>query len=215
MKKVLLIILLILSLTSCKDTKTKEIEIPEINDKIVESYIDTNPIKIGIYDTNKLIKEFKTWTTNNLQDIGVFNIYFTDKEYLDSTWIKYNFNKYYNEYKDISNYKIGFYVSFEADDKKIEKNILGPKDTFVLTPYIYNYLYDDVHQADGAWYSHIEEKDMKDNTVFSSIKLFSADIGSKIKYPITLKVFTYDSEDDFDESGFYRGNSSYTITIIK
>lgn len=215
MKKVLLIILLILSLTSCKDNKTKEIEIPEINDKIVESYIDTNPIKIGIYKNNKLLKDYKTETTNNLQDIGVFNIYFTDKEYLDSTWIKYNFNKYYNEYKDISNYKIGFYVSFEADGKKIEKNILSPKDTFVLTPYIYNYLYDDVHQADGAWYSHIEPEDMKDNTVFSSIKLFSADIGSKIKYPITLKVFTYDSEDDFDESGFYRGNSSYTITIIK
>ena len=83
-----------------------------------------------------------------------------------------------------------------------------------MTPYLYNYLYDDIHQEDGVWYSHIEPEDMKENTIFSSIKLYSAQEGSKIKYPINLTVFTYDSNDDFNELGYYRGNSYYTITII-
>ena len=81
-----------------------------------------------------------------------------------------------------------------------------------MEPYLYVYLYDDVHQPDGTWYSHLEPVDMKDNTVFSSIKLYFAQQGSKISSPITLTVFTYD-EDDIDSSGKYKGTSKYTITI--
>ena len=54
---------------------------------------------------------------------------------------------------------------------------------------------------------------MKDNTIISSIKLFLAQEGKKITSPITLTVFTYDSDDDFTEDNHYRGISSYTVII--
>lgn len=214
MKKYLILIILLLTITSCKDDKTENIEVPEINETTITPYIDNNPIKVGLYQNNKLIKEYKTPTNENHKEIGVFNILYTNEEQLNNNSIKYNFNKYYNQYKNIDNYKIGFYISFEAEGKKIEKTILGPEDKHSMTPYLYNYLYDDIHQEDGVWYSHIEPEDMKENTIFSSIKLYSAQEGSKIKYPINLTVFTYDSNDDFNELGYYRGNSYYTITII-
>ena len=53
---------------------------------------------------------------------------------------------------------------------------------------------------------------MKENTIISSIKLFTAHKGTSITSPITLTAFTYDSEDDFKDNK-YRGTSSYTITI--
>ena len=37
----------------------------------------------------------------------------------------------------------------------------------------------------------------------------------KVTSPITLKVFTYDDEEDFDEDGHYRGISSHTLIINK
>ena len=82
-----------------------------------------------------------------------------------------------------------------------------------MTPYLYIYLYDDVNQASGTYYNHLEPSDMKDNTIYSSIKLFLAQEGIKITSPITMTVFTYDTEDDITEDNHYRGNSSYTITI--
>ena len=73
-------------------------------------------------------------------------------------------------------------------------------------------MYDDVHQADGAFYSHLEMSDVKDNTIYSSIKLTGIETAN-IESPITLTVFTYDGDEDFDSDGNYRGNSKYTITI--
>ena len=54
---------------------------------------------------------------------------------------------------------------------------------------------------------------MNESTIISSIKIFSAETGTKITSPITLTVFTYDNLDDITEDNHYRGNSSYTITI--
>ena len=98
-------------------------------------------------------------------------------------------------------------------EKEYRKVVLDPDVEFALTPYIYIYLYDDVHQPDGSWYSHITKDDYKEDTVFSSIKLYMAEKSEEITSPITVKVFTYDSEEDFDEEGNYRGISSHTLTI--
>ena len=57
------------------------------------------------------------------------------------------------------------------------------------------------------------DNDYNENTIFSSIKLFMANNINDITSPITLKVFTYNDEEDFDETGHYRGISSYSITI--
>lgn len=216
MKKIVIYILVIFILTGCNQINMDNNDIDFIDKDIIINdeniYIDTNPIKVGLYIGSSKITSYTT-TLSNHKEIGVFNIYYTDKDRLDSSNIKYNFNKYYNEYNNIDDYKIGFYVTFEADDKKIEEIISDPSSKHSMTPYLYIYLYDDIHQKDGAWYSHLEMNDINDDTVYSSIKLYLAQEGSKITSPISLTVFTYNNLDDFDSNGYYIGNSKYTIEI--
>lgn len=211
MKKLFIIILLILITTGCTKEKPKPINLDKSMNINISTYQDDNPITVGLYEDEYLIKEYNTKLTN-MKDITVFNIYYTNKEVLENNYIKYNFNKYYNEYQSIDKYKIGFIISFEAEGKKYSKQITDPDCEYTFAPYIYVYLYDDIHQPDGAWYSHLLPSEMKDNTVFSSIKLFMANKATSITSPITLSVFTYD-EDDFDKDNNYIGKSIYTITI--
>ena len=212
MKKIL-IILTILLLTGCnpenKDT-FKEITID--NTIKTDNYIDNNQVEIGLYENINLVKNYKT-TLSNFKEIAVFNVYYTNIEKLDSSNIKYNYQKYLNNYKNIDNHKNGFYISFEADGKKIEELVVDPSSKHKMTPYLYVYLYDDINQPDGTFYSHLENQDMKDNTIISSIKLFLAQQGTSITSPITITAFTYDDEDDFTKDNRYRGKSSYTIVI--
>lgn len=224
MKKIILFITLLLILTGCQKEKTNtnkdsnninnNITINENNNETIETneYIDDNPIKIALYENNKIVKSYST-TLANFKDIAVFDIYYTNEEQVTGSNTKENYQKYYNQYENIDNYKTGFYFSFEADGKKIEHLALDPNSQHAMTPYLYIYLYDDINQTPGTYYSHLEPKDIKDNTIFSSIKLFLAQEGSKITSPITMTVFTYDSEDDFTEDKHYRGISSYTIEI--
>ena len=48
----------------------------------------------------------------------------------------------------------------------------------------------------------------------TSIKLTASVYVDEVISPIKLSVFTYD-QDDFDDSGNYRGNSIYTINVVK
>ena len=212
MKKILIIITILL-LTGCTNKNNDDFKEITIDNTIkTDNYIDNNPIEIGIYEDNNLVKNYKT-TLSNFKDIAVFNIYYTNKEKLDSTNIKQNYQKYLNNYQNIENYKNGFHISFEAEGKQYEELILDPTSKHKMTPYLYVYLYDDINQLDNSFYSHLETSDMKDNTIISSIKLFSAQQGISITSPITLTAFTYDDIDDFTKDNHYRGRSSYTIKI--
>lgn len=213
MKKLILFTSIFFILTGCQNNTESTFQEINIDDNIeVDKYIDDNPIKLGLYQGNKIIKTYST-TLGNFKELGVFNVYFTNKEKLDSSNIKHNYQKYYKEYKNIDNYKTGFYIEFETTEKKIEQLILDPTTKHTMEPYMYVYLYDDVNQAPGTFYSHLEPEDMKENTIISSIKLFFPHYGTKITSPITLTVFTYDGKDDFTEDNKYRGTSSYTIQI--
>lgn len=223
MKKYLLLILCLFLLVGCSNSKVKKNEIKEdTNNKEVEEdvkveepiYKDDNPVIVGLYQNGKLVKDINV-NISDSTDIASFDVYFTNEEDVGSKNTKVNFNKYASNYKDINKYKIGFMISFSTTEESFNKVITGPKDIYITTPYIYNYLYDDIHQIDGAWYSHVEEKDVNDETIYSSIKLYGAENTNNITSPITLTVFTYDTEDDFDENGMYRGNSKYSITINK
>lgn len=218
MKKILLLLICFLLICGCnKEIKEqKEIKIDnneiEIKQPEIEEYIDDNIIKIGIYDKNKLLTDYYTSFISNTDLIAVDVIY-TNQEYVDNNSTKTNWKKYYNEYQNIEKYKTGFYITFEANGKKIEELILDSTKTFSMEPYLYVYLYDDVNQPDYTFYSHIEPNDENENTIFSSIKLYLCNSIEDITSPITLTVFTYDSPEDFDENNHYRGNSSHTIQI--
>ena len=211
MKKILIIIILLFTLTSCTKKPNDPINLDDTLNINISTYKDDNPIKVGLYVDEYLSKEYTT-TKTNMQDIAVFNIYYTNKEKLENNYIKYNFNKYYNEYENIDKYKIGFIISFSVNDKTYREQILTPDCEYLFAPYIYIYLYDDIHQTPNTWYSHLLKEEVNDDTIYSSIKLFKADHANEITSPITLSVFTYD-KDDFDNNHNYIGSSIYTTTI--
>lgn len=213
MKKILIIISLLL-LTACSNQSSspKNIDLDKQLDISINTYQDNNPITIGLYEDEHLIKDYHVKLTN-MKDITVFNIYYTNQDPLENNYIKYNFNKYYKNYENIDKYKIGFIISFEAEGKLYKEQILTPDCEYIFAPYLYIYLYDDINQPNGSWYSHLLPEEVNDKTIFSSIKLFMANKATDISSPITLTVFTYD-EDDFDSSNNYIGKSKYTTTII-
>lgn len=219
MKKVLILGLLLLTACGNEVNNTVNqapsvITPPPTTEVVKETYVDDNPITVGLYQNGKIVRDYKVAFKTHT-DIGYFEVAFTNEEYLGSSNVKRNFNKYYQNYQNIDNYKIGYYVRFLAEDKEYEKVILNPSGKHSMDPYLYFYLYDDIHQRDGARYSHLEPNDVNDNTIYSSIKLYTPSGTLKITSPITLMVFTYDGDEDFDENGYYRGNSKYTIIIEK
>ena len=217
MKKVFLIMTALLLLTGCGEKK----EIIPDNNKEEEKeeeipaepvYVDDNPITVGMYMNGKLVTEYST-TFRNDMDIASIDVYYSNESEAGSANTKRNFNKYYANYENIDNYKIGYYIKFRADGKDYEHMILDADNEFTFYPYIYLYLYDDIHQADGSWYSHVTKEEENENTLFTSIKLYLAGSYDKMEDEITVMAFTYDGEDDFDEEGHYRGKSSYTVKI--
>lgn len=219
MKKLfLLVIILLLSACSVKENKNEEVKKEDIiiEDKKEDKYIDDNNIKLGLflYDNNYINKKrledvYYTNFTSGV-DIGSFEVFLTDDEVVDGTSFKNTWNKYYSNYENIENYRIGFNIKFILNDgTSYSGNFLEP-DIFMFSEYFYVYLYDDVHQEDGAFYSHLES--MGDDTILTSIKIYAASGIDRVENFI-LSAFTYDSLDDFDSEGNYRGNSIYTIRI--
>ena len=127
MKKIIILISFLFLLTGCLYNKDYNLDTEiNIDDTIeIDQYVDDNPIKVAFYDGKNKIKSYKT-TLGNFKDFAIFDIYYTDIDKLDSSYTKYNYKKYYNQYENIDNYKTGFYITFEAEGKTIEKLILDP-----------------------------------------------------------------------------------------
>lgn len=224
MKKILIITCMLLTLTSCsyktqpinkKDNK-KNIT-SNVKEEIKDTYIDNNPITLGIYMyTNSSTPRYKTneyknnWELN--VDICSLEIFYTNEDQIPGTNFKNLWNNYYQNYTDIDSYKIGYLIEFNtANEGKIKKYIKSPQDTDSIYKYIQVYLYDDVHQ-DGGWYSHITENEYNNDSILTSIKLTGSTYIDEITSDISLTAFTYD-DDDFDENGEYRGISKQTVII--
>ena len=212
MKKILLLTIVFLLIGCTKN------EIDNFTDTINDSlntmyeepeYNDNNPIKVGLYQKDRLVKDLNV-KFKDRTDIAVFDVYYTNEEKLNSSNIKTNWDKYYKEYENIDDYKIGFYASFKANGNEYESLHLNPKTQHKLHPYLYLYLYDGVHQT--GRYSHLTMNDIKDNTIYTTIKLYMHLNSSEIESPITFSVFTYKDGSDFIDNK-YRGNSIYTINI--
>ncbi len=217
MKKIFLLIIILLTVGCSIPMTNEEKRIEEaINNPPTATpeptptpYVDTNPIKVGLYKDKKLVTEYNK-KFKNQTDIAIFNVMFTNDEKLPNKNFKTNWKDYYSKYENIDDYKIGFEISLEINGEKQENIMLDPSNQHKLTPYLYAYLYDDIHNS--GYYSHVTMKDVKDNTVYTSIKLYLHKQTNEITSPITLTVFTYKDDNDFVD-GHYRGNSKYTITI--
>ena len=227
MKKYVLIIICLLLLTGCESKEKKENTLlknssvsndESTNTEKKDEYIDNNPIKLGIYmyynsyTNRKKINEYSTnWSLN--VDLCSLEIFYTNEDSIPSNNIKNLWMTYKDKYNNIDDYKIGYNLEFDTKNEgHINKNILNPSDAWDVYNYLQVYLYDDVHQSDGAWYSHVTEEEYNDSSILTSIKLTGSTIVDEITSDITLTAFTYD-KDDFDEKGNYRGISKEKIII--
>ena len=108
MKKYLLILLCLFILTGCKKEEpvpvepTNKEEEPVVIEPEEDKYEDDNPIKVGLYLNGKLMTEYNKRLTNG-EDIASFDVYFTNEPDVGGSNTKANFNKYYNNYQNISN----------------------------------------------------------------------------------------------------------------
>ncbi len=218
MKNLIIIFFILLFLVGCKDNRIDEEKTMSNSnnqeEKVEEKevYIDDNPIKLGLYMNKKLTSEYKSnWL--KLQDICSLEVYFTTANEISIQNQKEAWNYYYGTYQEIDKYKIGYKISFVAEGKKFNKTILKPSDVEDFAYYVQIYLYDDINQSNGSYYSHLTDENYNDKSIISSIKITA---GSGIEYvesDINITVFTYDN-DDFDDNNEYIGNSKFS-TIIK
>ena len=217
-KKILYLVICILFtsvfLVGC-NTKTKK-HITKKKPIVKEEYKDLNNMPIGIYDnTNNKLTLLTEYSNKFVRgtDIGVFSI-FPSKEKEIILNKKYA-EEFYNKWSSLSkNNKIGFNIKFDLNDgTSFSYNVLNPSETMLHAEYLEIYLYDDYAHRNDSFYSHVETKDYNDNTLFTAIKLTPGRDIDKVKSPIKLTVFTYDSEDDFNFKKEYRGHSKYSIDV--
>lgn len=224
MKKIkyLLLILSIFLITGCTNQEEKEPikeePIKEYKDVEVSAptYTDNNTTPISFYrlQGNKLIKLTElTKKLNVEEDIGIFQVYPSNE---DEIVLNKSFSEaFYDEwqkYNQNNNIKIGFNIKFSLANENISYNIFSPSNTFDKWEYLMNYLYDDYANRGKGFYSHIEENEYNESTLFTALKIQSSYQCNEITSPIQVTVFTYDSDDDF-ENNEYRGNSKQTFTI--
>ena len=199
------------------EIENTEIEIEETIEE--PKYKDENQVPISLYieqgDQLVKISEYSCdWSPEN-----VLNLFYAIPSTEESI-SAYNFDSMWkqkiSEYPNGDNCRIGYQVSFKYEDgNTYTYNLKCPDDTYFTFPKVMTYLYDDVNLVPGKPYYHITQDVMYDYTIASSIKLVGDVDSDKIDGPITLTAFCFDSEDDFDEEGNYRGNSKYTITITR
>ena len=221
MKKWFIILIVLLFICGCeKEKPNMEVKTvkPDIQkEEVVPVYQDENTTPIGIYSLNgnslnKLTKIQKKFVIED--DIGVFQVYPSNEEFISLT--KSFADSYYEQwmnYKKDTNLKVGFQIEFQINHEDVFFTILKPDDCMKRWEHLMTYLYDDYANRGKGFYSHIENNEYQDTTLFTAIKIQSSYQVSEITSPILLTVFTYDTEDDFNEEGKYRGNSFDTIKL--
>lgn len=223
MKKLLpLLLCLIILLTGCESKnespKKESKKVDPKKEEVTPLYKDLNDTPISIYQLNGNTLNQLTTLNKKLnveEDVGIFQVYFSkeatislDKSFAESYYEKFN------EYHSKLPIKVGFNLKFHLNNgEDVSYNMLYPSDCMNKWEWFMNYMYDDYANRGKGFYSHIENNEYTENTLFTAIKLQSSYQIDEVDSKIQLTVFTYDTDDDFDENGEYRGNSSYTMTI--
>lgn len=229
---------LVLSLTACRNEDTPSPTVttgtPEpsatettpapTEDTTIPTETETTPPPVvypdlvGIYipaaDGTRARKHITEFSAKRVKktDIDCFEIFACRQDRVMGSSFAQMWENTWNSHGSHPNAKIGFHIEFQlSSGEKISKTILKPSDSKGFYDYLEIYLYDDVHQ-DGGWYTHLDDEDVTEETVITSIKLTC---GSKISQvgDIYLTAFIYDSPECFDRSGNYIGTVSQTIVV--
>ncbi|MBE7056599.1 MAG: hypothetical protein E7388_04070 [Ruminococcaceae bacterium] len=174
------------------------------------------PASIGLYykdrddRVRRLVDDSFVSFWQEQQDIECFEVFLTREK--EVPWGTYQ--NVWRQFYSYDSCKIGYYlkVLFTDNTEKTIK-ILKPEDTKSLWEYLEIYIYDDVNQTPGQWYSHLEEDDYTKETICSSIKLTP---GAKIDQisSMELAAFTYKDMSYFTEEGDFLGHISTVIKVL-
>lgn len=228
MKKIIYFtIILILTFSTCSCTKKEQSELSNkpvathVEQKQEETiYIDDNNITIGLYTRDSsgyhYIENDIYIPWYQYKDIIVFKTLATHDTIINKWYMQDVFPSYWNKYNN-NNYKIGYNLSYTTDNGDFSWNIINPEDRlYDVFNFVQLYTYDDVTPAKGSWYDHLDNKEITDGILMTSIKLTGSTNIYTIHSPMKLTVFTYNGPEDFDpKTGNYRGNSYHTINIYK
>lgn len=227
MKKIIILLIFPILLTGCIEENKKNVNIITTNEEEPEApeipsvpeYVDENPVEISLYidapsgGMQKSESEYHTsWIMKN--DIVVFGSLFCNDDSMPSDHYQNLWANCASKYEDSTKYKVGWELKFTLKDgTSIDQMIYKPSDVSYFYDYLEIYLYDSANAKIGAWYSHLLDEEMTESTIMTSMKLTAGSKFEEIASPIEVTVFTYDTEDDFTESGHYRGKSSYKVTV--
>lgn len=187
---------------------TETVFVPDISPDVVGIYI---PAEDGT-KSRKHITEFAA-KRKAKTDIDCFEIFAAQEEMVTGRSFAAMWKEAWEQHEGHETAKIGFIIEFSlTGGRNVRAQLLKPSDSADFYEYLEIYMYDDIHQTPGVWYTHLEDKDMKGEAIISSIKLTS---GSKIDEvgDILLTAFIYDGEDNFDLNGDYIGQVLQTIVI--
>ena len=147
------------------------------------------------------------------RDICVLGAYPTTEEKISGQSMRAIFNDALEKNPDAKGMKIGYLLRFTTTDGECEKLILRPSDiTDDHWENIEIYIYDDINQTPGAWYSHLLESEVTDDTIVTSIKLTAGEKIGDVK-DIRLTAFLYKPEDAETIDSAYATANGYTANI--
>ncbi|MBR6113391.1 MAG: hypothetical protein IKP79_02645 [Bacilli bacterium] len=192
-------------------------EIEELPYPREPEYKDENPIKVGIYKYNgswDKVSEYTYSSWTRFQPIIQYNVFLTDIDHINGGSTANTFDSYKKNYS--TPFKYGVNIAFTNDKEEyVSFNSKGVENVLEYNGYLLIYLYDAVKHRYDSWYSHTTVSEWNDSSNITSIKVCPGDRYEQITSDIEVTVFTYDSDDDFDKDGNYRGNSKHTVTLKK
>lgn len=182
--------------------------VPEISPDKLSIYI---PADDGTKARNRVLNTIQISRTPKT-DIDCFEFIASDTARLTGWSFSQIWNEAWDLHEDTEAAKIGIRLQFTLQSgEKVDKMILKPSDAASFYEYLEVYLYDDVHQS--GWYSHLEDEDMVEGTMITSVKLTSGEKIAEVG-DIVLTAFVYHDNGCFDADGNYIGLVSDTITVI-
>ncbi len=108
----------------------------------------------------------------------------------------------------------GFLLEFDTPEGHCTKLILRPRDiTDAYWDYIETYIYDDIHQTPGAWYSHLLDSEFTDETIVTSVKITAGEKIAEVS-DLTLTVFMYNIGDISTIDDAYARANGFACEII-
>ena len=216
MKKLLLCSILMFIFCGCEKKEEPVIE-ETVKEPIIEElpkYVDLNPVRLGFYDKERNLVNSYDLKWNTKTDITWPSVFPTTEETISKENSKTLWQKLWNSYIG-KGYKFGYEIKYTlTTGEQIHVNILKPSDNKEYFKYVELYIYDGLN-ATTSWFDHLDDNELTDDTVITSIKVTGGTNINEVISPIELKVFTYDGTDDFDEFGSYRGISFAVVTINK